>query len=999
MAPISRNIGTASIRMIAETSQFENSLRRTLKNAKKNMASVFAVGAGIALGATLAKAVQETVNMEKQMALLSTIVDENSMATIFNVEQQRKLAAELGLTTKELTDAQYLAASSGIADANVNKVVAEAHKFAAATAIDQQTAINGLTSAMNAYGSEGVTAAQATDIFFRAAELSKGSIKDFTHYISSAIPAAKNLGVSLNELASLGALNTQTGQTARVAFTGLKVAMQEMQDTSKGAGKVFKDEFGKSFKKAMKDSDNQATAFMDTMVKFTQRVGTDSFYEIFGAKEGANAILQVAALEGKLGDVQTAMMNIDGVNKEAFAKVSKTTAYQLQTLQARWTQFLGSIGDQLGPAIREVAQSLISVMGAVEPYADDVGNAILAIVKVLNELKPVIELVAVALTARLLVGLTLSAAAMSGAFVTGARAATIALFGLNAAAGGAAGARGAAGLAAIAGTLSGRLVALAGASYIATAATIKLTGAQKEGKSTLESTNEVVKIGAGYLGGGLVKGLAGATAGFGLFDNEVSRSLNNTGQALITTADTAGRSFNGMMSRADEARVNIINDMQAIAYSAELAAEAMSLVQKASDPEAFARTGGYVALQGPGALGAPAGIIVEKRLNDEAVANWKEVDEYKKEAARIKKEMQSIQNSIFPESTGWKNPNSGGGGGGASKAEARADKIKTALSSLVDVFIDLRKNIGGATADQIESMFEKIYEGLNEADQRKFKAVAVKTKKELLKQAAAYDTVTKSLEEQRTALQALTDEGEAFRKSLSDSIKNSGNITGASPHSFKITFQNISVRMKKAVDDAKKFTAAIGQLRKMNLNDTLLRQLMEAGPGALDNVLAITGAGTDGIKQLNQYQTQLDKMGEGLGQAGYDEFYKNGIKIADGLVKGLESQQEKIGKMMEKIADRMIARWKKVTDTHSPSRVFADLGAQIPAGLAQGINSNLGAPVGAMRNMNQSITFGPGAVQVTGVAGQERKSGVGAGLGIVSVLQSRGVAAALNGTR
>jgi hypothetical protein len=67
--------------------------------------------------------------------------------------------------------------------------------------------------------------------------------------------------------------------------------------------------------------------------------------------------------------------------------------------------------------------------------------------------------------------------------------------------------------------------------------------------------------------------------------------------------------------------------------------------------------------------------------------------------------------------------------------------------------------------------------------------------------------------------------------------------------------------------------------------------------------------------------------------------YDNGIHMAEGLVKGLESQAGAIEKQMLKIADSMVKAIKKQLGIHSPSRVLAKIGSYVGLGFQKGLLS------------------------------------------------------------
>lgn len=62
-----------------------------------------------------------------------------------------------------------------------------------------------------------------------------------------------------------------------------------------------------------------------------------------------------------------------------------------------------------------------------------------------------------------------------------------------------------------------------------------------------------------------------------------------------------------------------------------------------------------------------------------------------------------------------------------------------------------------------------------------------------------------------------------------------------------------------------------------------------------------------------------------------------GRMLVDGFINGVTSRMNALRETMTTLADTAVFSLRSALEIHSPSRVFADLGAQIPAGVAQGV--------------------------------------------------------------
>jgi hypothetical protein len=151
--------------------------------------------------------------------------------------------------------------------------------------------------------------------------------------------------------------------------------------------------------------------------------------------------------------------------------------------------------------------------------------------------------------------------------------------------------------------------------------------------------------------------------------------------------------------------------------------------------------------------------------------------------------------------------------------------------------------------------------------------------------------------------------------------------------------------LKDAVAQATRFGQLIAQLKKSGLSNTALKQLVDKGvEGGLNVAQALVDGGKETITEVNRLQGQLDRAGSALGTIASNSFYGAGVSAAQGLLKGLQSQQAALTAATKKIADQLVAQIKKALRIHSPSLVMRDLGAQVPAGFALGIDGG-GKPV------------------------------------------------------
>jgi len=259
---------------------------------------------------------------------------------------------------------------------------------------------------------------------------------------------------------------------------------------------------------------------------------------------------------------------------------------------------------------------------------------------------------------------------------------------------------------------------------------------------------------------------------------------------------------------------------------------------------------------------------------------------------------------------------------------------------------------------RIETLLIQTYNKV--ADQRGHKGVSkrwVSSHERTIKRLEAYthkeDKILNSLAKKRdsvaskikAAQKKLTD----LQKQWSDEVKNVASgimqgfsvVTEAPQEGFALTSQDVVNKMRDQMQKAVQFSAQLQALKKKGLSADLIAQLAAAGVdqgGA--TAAALSGASKSQIDQINALNKTTKSAATSAGKAVADSMYGAGIRSAQGLVKGLKSQEKAIEKQMMKIANAMKKAIKKALGIRSPSTVFAEIGSWIPKGLAKGVDGN-----------------------------------------------------------
>jgi len=252
---------------------------------------------------------------------------------------------------------------------------------------------------------------------------------------------------------------------------------------------------------------------------------------------------------------------------------------------------------------------------------------------------------------------------------------------------------------------------------------------------------------------------------------------------------------------------------------------------------------------------------------------------------------------------------------------------------------------------------------------KRLEAYARKEDKVLRGLAARRDSVATQLKAAQKHLKDL-------QKSWSDEVKNVASgimqgfsiVTDAPQEGFALTAQDVVNHMRDQMQKAVQFAAQLKELKKKGLSSDLIAQIAAAGVdqgGA--TATALMGATKGQIAAINQAQQVTKSAATSAGKTVANSMYGAGIKAAQGLVKGLQSQEKAIERQMTRIAKKMAATIKHELRIKSPSQVFQQIGQWIPKGLARGVERNAHHATGAVHRLAGAVV-GAGSFAGTGVA-------------------------------
>ncbi|MGW1158424.1 hypothetical protein ACWD5Q_06525 [Streptomyces sp. NPDC002513] len=229
----------------------------------------------------------------------------------------------------------------------------------------------------------------------------------------------------------------------------------------------------------------------------------------------------------------------------------------------------------------------------------------------------------------------------------------------------------------------------------------------------------------------------------------------------------------------------------------------------------------------------------------------------------------------------------------------------------------------------------------------------------------------------RDAIAAKIAEAKQFASDTTKTARDSASLGNLGMSAEEVTAGGIKAGLASKLAKIKQFTRYIDILAKKGLNKGLLRQILNMGPDdGYAYASALVGADKGTFKSINSLQSQLDTATTSLGRVGADRLYDSGKNASKGFLKGLESQQKDLEKLMEKIAKGMQNALRKALGIKSPARKLIPDGINTARGIAVGVLQGLPHIDSAMQAVAGRVT---GVVGRPSTVGRPAVAGAGGG--------------------
>jgi TP901 family phage tail tape measure protein len=227
---------TVTVRLEAVVSGFQASMRSAAQETKnlqgvaeRNRGAMTAMGlamgaAGAAITLGMSRSADAAREFESSLTKMTTLVG-LSREQVDLLGQSALRMADSGKGPTELADALFFVTSSGLQGIEAMQALSASARASALGLGETKVIADLVTSAMNAYGSETLTASAATDVLIGAVRQGKAEAPELAGALGRVLPIASEMGVRFEEVGGAVAAMTRTGSDAAEATTQLRAML------------------------------------------------------------------------------------------------------------------------------------------------------------------------------------------------------------------------------------------------------------------------------------------------------------------------------------------------------------------------------------------------------------------------------------------------------------------------------------------------------------------------------------------------------------------------------------------------------------------------------------------------------------------------------------------------------------------------------------------------------------------------------------------------------
>ncbi len=316
---------------------------------------------------TLADTVRKGREFERAWANVTTVLFTSADEADRMKRELMKLDPALGDTT-DLAKGMYEVLSASIEPTKAIAFLGEAAKSAKAGLTDVRTAVDVLTTVINAYGMKAEDVTKISDIMFQSVNVGKLTYEQMAAALGTVVPVAAQVGVSFDEIAAAMSTLTRSGVDANTTTTQLRQILVSVLKPTAEAAKLAKS-LGLEFNSQALASKGLSGFLQDVTAKTGN--SSDLMTVLFGNVRALSGVMGLAGQNAKAfsGDLEV-MKAAAGSTETAFKKQMQSLDFWMNTFKTTTDKLKISFYEGFVTPIRDGIQTASDINKTIATLQD-----------------------------------------------------------------------------------------------------------------------------------------------------------------------------------------------------------------------------------------------------------------------------------------------------------------------------------------------------------------------------------------------------------------------------------------------------------------------------------------------------------------------------------------------------------------------------------------------------------------------------------------------------
>jgi TP901 family phage tail tape measure protein len=356
--------------------------QRALAGFQNFAVDVARVAAAAIAGVGVAS-VREASKFESAIAKVEGLVGVTGQELDDMAAAARRFGIETGKGGQEAAEALFVIASSGLRGADAMEALELSLKASTAGLGETEAIARAVSGALNAYGTDVIDAATATDVIVATARAGNFETSQFAAAIGRVLPFAKQAGSSLEDMGGAVALLTRTNTDAAQSVTQVSALFRAFVVPTEEAKKAL-DNVGLSAADMRDAIANQGLPAALDMLDEKLGGNREQLGRLLGSSEAASAAFQILDADSKtIAETFGVVNDAAGITQEAFEVVEDTAANRLAVAMATARDSLIEIGDAI---LTMVSPRLEEFSGWMEENREPIEQGFIAIFESIDKI-------------------------------------------------------------------------------------------------------------------------------------------------------------------------------------------------------------------------------------------------------------------------------------------------------------------------------------------------------------------------------------------------------------------------------------------------------------------------------------------------------------------------------------------------------------------------------------------------------------------------------------